>query len=229
MKDSKKVLKVFGLASVLFALVPLSLSLLGFAAATKVNSAGWIISNSQMVGPIAISYLLPNFILIFFSIMLISGLISTLDSILSAFSSLAIIDLWGFKKNKLVFNKEKRSIRIGRISMLAVSLLGILIAFIPNIKILHLFLFYGTLRASTLVPTILSLFWKKLSSNAVFWSVVLSLIIGAPMMAVGNLGDKIHLTVWGSILTILIGVLTCYLGTKFIFIKNNNNSIYERK
>jgi SSS family transporter len=227
LKRSSDVVKVFTLAGVLFALVPLSLSLLGFVAAAKVNSAGWVIADPQMVGPVAISYLLPNFVLVLFSIMLISGLVSTLDSIFSAFSSLSVVDLWEVMKNKFGFDKERGDVKVGRISMIAVAVLGTSIAFIPEIKILHLFLFYGTLRASTLVPTIFSLFWGKLSSEAVFWSVLLSLIVGAPMMAVGNLADKIHLSVWGSILTILIGVLTCYVGSKFVFVNNNLN--YERK
>lgn len=93
--------------------------------------------------------------------------------------------------------------------MLVAAVIGYSIAMIPNLKILHLFLFYGTLRASTLIPTVLTLYWPRLQSKAVFYAVMGSLIFGAPVLALGTyLGDP-HLSVAGSLLVIAIGLGVC--------------------
>ncbi|MFA6797465.1 MAG: hypothetical protein WCR40_02060 [Candidatus Paceibacterota bacterium] len=216
LKSDKDVIKTFSLAAFLFALVPLSLSLLGFVAAGKTVTAGWVISSAQMVGPLTVSMLLPNFMLVAFVMMLLAGLCSTLDSILCAVSSLTVVDI--FKPSRELVetgnDTNPNKMRIARISMIAMALLGLGVALIPNLKILHLFLFYATLRAATLVPTILTVFWSKLKSRAVFWGVLLSMIFGAPLMAVGSFIGNPHISVAGSILTVLIGLIVCLLISK---------------
>ena len=94
-------------------------------------------------------------------------------------------------------------IKVSRRVMLGLLLFSILIANIHGLTVTHLFLFYGTLRASTLLPTVLTLLDKKLSANGVFVGVVLSLCIGLPVFVVGNIWN---LPVWktaGSLITVL--------------------------
>ena len=85
--------------------------------------------------------------------------------------------------------------------MVILAIFGLVIANIPDMKILYLFLFYGTLRASTLLPTILTIWKGKLSEQGVFWGICVALFIGAPMMAYGNFGGGLHYKVWGAIFT----------------------------
>jgi len=220
LKSDKDVLKTFGLAALIFVLVPLSLSTLGFVAAGKVHSGAWVIQNAQMVGPTTVSMLLPGFMLIGFTIMLLSGLCSTLDSILCAMSSLIVVDIFRRPDDSNASEEQKaRNLWTARLAMIATALIGYGIASIPGLKILHLFLFYGTLRASTLIPTVLTLLWPKLQSRGVFFAVLLSLIFGAPVLAFGEFTANPHLRVLGSLLVVTIGITCCVAISKAILRK----------
>ena len=88
--------------------------------------------------------------------------------------------------------------------MLMLLGVSIAIANIPGLAVTHLFLFYGTLRASTLLPTVLTLLDKKLTANAVFSGVVAALCVGLPIFAVGNLMNHSVLKTVGSLTTVLM-------------------------
>ena len=193
----------------LFIVVPLSLSLLGFVAANNDVSAGWMVTNSQLIGPIAVSQLLPPFMTVVFSLMLLSGLCSTLDSVLCAMSSLSSVAWAGSATEDQINEHGMGKVSIARVSMLVTAVIGLGIASIPNLQIVHLFLFYGTWRASTMIPTVLSLYWDRLNSKAVFTAILASLTFGAPIYAAGALLKNPHLSVLGSILVLLIGLGTC--------------------
>lgn len=228
LKKDSDVIKTFVLAAVLFAIVPLLLSVLGFIGAGKVILDGWMISEAQMVGPITVSMLLPVSMLIIFVVMLLSGLLSTLDSVLCAIASLTVVDL--FKPSKELSetgnDHDPTKVKLARTSMVIMAVLGLSIALIPGLKILHLFLFYATLRASTLVPTLMTILWSKLKSRAVFVSVLLSMIFGAPLMGLGAIIKNVHVSVAGSLLTVIIGFLGCYILSKTIYRKDINPEKY---
>lgn len=212
LRSDKDVIKTFMLGALIFILVPLTLSILGFVAADKELSANWTITDTQLIGPITVAHLLPGFMLVIFSIMLLSGLCSTLDSILCAASALATVDLADGSQSGDEHDTGK--VVIARIGMLGTAAIGLGIACIPNLQIVHLFLFYGTWRAATMIPTILSLYWGKLNSNAVFAAILASLVFGAPVYAAGAILKNPHLSVIGSILVVLIGLGVCVIGSK---------------
>ena len=217
LKSDSAVIKTFILASLLFVIVPISLSVLGFVAAGSPLSQGWEITNSQLIGPITVSNLLPSFAAVLFSVMLLSGLSSTLDSVLVAVASLASVDLLGGSSvGDLNADQDRRQVRIARISMLVLAGLGLAVALIPGLQILHLFIFYGTWRASTMIPTILTLYWKDLHRKAVFVAILASLIFGAPIYGWGTYIGNPHLAVSGSLLVLILGALGCVLGTKML-------------
>lgn len=228
LKKDSDVIKTFVLAAVLFAIVPLLLSVLGFVGAGKVILDGWMISEAQMVGPITVSMLLPVSMLIIFVVMLLSGLLSTLDSVLCAIASLTVVDL--FKPSKELSetgnDHDPKKVKLARMSMIIMAVLGLSIALIPGLKILHLFLFYATLRASTLVPTLMTILWSKLKSRAVFVSVLSSMIFGAPLMGLGAIIKNVHVSVASSLLTVIIGFLGCYILSKTIYKKDINPEKY---
>ena len=68
--------------------------------------------------------------------------------------------------------KDAEKIKLSKLSMVALLAVGILIANIPGITVTHLFLFYGTLRASTLLPTVLTLKGVRLTSRGIIAVVI---------------------------------------------------------
>jgi Na+/proline symporter len=211
-RSDRDVIKTFWVAACLFVIVPLSLTTLGFIAAGNVHSGEWAIKNAQLVGANTVSLLLPGFMLVVFAVMVLSGLCATLDSILCAISSLTVVDLFKRREESETTDANRHeNLKIARCAMIVAALVGLGIASIPGLKILHLFLFYGTLRASTLIPTVLTLLWPKLQSRAVFFAVMLSLMFGAPVLAIGEFMGNPHLRVLGSLLVVTIG-LTCCVG-----------------
>lgn len=112
--------KGFIFGAILFAIVPLALSTLGFIAA----KLGTVVPEGvdvSMIGVQTISELLPGWAVFLFVIMLLSGLSSTLDSGLSAASSLWVIDV-----SKP--GTDKKAIKSARNAMIGISILGLGIA-----------------------------------------------------------------------------------------------------
>ena len=95
--------------------------------------------------------------------------------------------------------------------MVVLAILGLIISNIPNMKILYLFLFYGTLRASTLIPTILTIIKGKLSEKGMFYGISTAIFIGAPIMAYGNFGGGLDMKVFGSIFTVASSGIIVYI------------------
>lgn len=87
--------------------------------------------------------------------------------------------------------------------MVVLSVAAIGIANIPGLTVLYLFLFYGTLRASTLLPTIVTLLRPKVSEKGVFYGILGSILIGLPIFAYGNLNKITGLIIFGSLFSVL--------------------------
>ncbi len=194
--------KAFITSACVFGIVPLFTGIIGFVAASQ-N----IVGEPQLINIITVKKLLPEWVLLPFAIMLISGLVSTLDSSLCAISSLVGHDIAKRFKNSSEINYAK-------IGMIILAVSGLLIANIPGMKILYLFLFYGTLRASTLIPTVLTILYGKLSENGMFYGICLAIFVGAPIMAYGNFGGGLDYKVFGAIFTVLSSGIVAYLFTK---------------
>jgi len=215
LRSDRAVVQAFGLGAVLFAIVPLGLSLLGFLAADPAVSSTWQIENVQLIGPIAVEHLLPPAMLVVFSVMLLSGLCSTLDSALCAASALAAVDLHGRMHDGSENEHERGRVIAARIGMFVTAAMGLGIASLPGLSVVHLFLFYGTLRASTMIPTVATLYSERLGRHAVFIAIGASLILGAPLYALGSLRNNVHMSVAGSLLVVVIGIVACGAGVFF--------------
>ena len=180
----------FFAAALLFALVPIAMGTVGFLAA----GSGFQAVDPGMVNFEFVMSLLPAWVLVPFLFMVISGLLSTVDSNLCAAASLTTDWMTG---------EGADNIRASRRVMLALLLVSILIANIPGLTVTHLFLFYGTLRASTLLPTVMTLLGKKLSAGGVFAGVITALCVGLPIFAYGNIAGIPALKTAGSLTTVL--------------------------
>lgn len=192
-----KIGKAFVLGAVMFAVIPLSMGVLGFIAA----GSGYTATDSGMVNFELITNLFPSWAMLPFLFMVISGLLSTVDSNLCAAASLTS-DFGG-------------GIATAKGSMVLLLILGILIANIPGLTVTHLFLFYCTLRATTLLPTVMTLLGKKLTANGVFFGVVSSFIVGLPIFAYGNIIGSASLKTTGSLITVLLsGIVALAISRK---------------
>jgi len=186
--DEKKIGKAFGLGAFFFAIAPISMGILGFIAA----GSGFVPTSTSTVNFELITSIFPKWTVAPFLFMLISGLLSTVDSNLCAFSSLV---------NDLCMKKNDK--KAARLSMLALSVAGIAIANIPGLTVTQLFLFYGTLRATTLLPTVMTLLNVRLTGSGVTAGVITALCAGLPVFAYGNIMNISAYKTIGSLLTVL--------------------------
>lgn len=197
-----KIRRAFSLGALLFAIVPLSMGVLGFVAAGK----GFSPNDTGIVNFELVAKLFPKWVMVPFLFMVVSGLLSTVDSNLCAISSLSAELRCVSRMN----NAGK--MKAAKLSMLAILAMGILIANIPGVTVTHLFLFYGTLRSATLLPTVFTLTSAKASGKGVFVGIILSLCCGLPVFAYGNIYGIAQYKTLGSLLTVLTaGVASCII------------------
>ncbi len=191
------------------AVQPLMMAGLGFIAAGE----QWTVADSSLVNIEVIARLLPSWMVTAFMVVLLSGLLSTLDSNLCAVSSLMGHDLVN-EAHSDRRSREQQVLPASRIGMLLLALLGLGVANISGMKILYLFLFYGTLRASTLLPTVISLSKAKVSESGLFWGILVSMLVGLPVFSYGNFAKDTWWTVAGSLGTVLTsGLVTLVAST----------------
>ena len=197
-----KIRRAFSLGALLFAIVPLSMGVLGFVAAGK----GFSPNDTGIVNFELVAQLFPRWVMVPFLFMVVSGLLSTVDSNLCAISSLSAELRCVSRMN------NARKMKAAKLSMLAILAMGILIANIPGVTVTHLFLFYGTIRSATLLPTVFTLTSVKASAKGVFAGIILSLCCGLPLFAYGNIFGIAKYKTLGSLLTVLTaGVASCII------------------
>lgn len=186
----------FFLGAAVFAVVPLSLALLGFVAASRVAAEGWTIADPQLAGYHAVERLGPPWLPVAFVVMLLAGLASTGDSALCAAASLVAVDL--HRRYRAPSATAEATLRVMRGAMLVASGLAVAVALL-RVPILWLFLFYGSLRAAYLLPTLLAIYApERVSSRGLLAGIVSALLIGLPMFVYGALAKQTDWQVVGT-------------------------------
>jgi Na+/proline symporter len=199
--------KSFVVGAVLFGIVPIALSTLGFLAAnTELGITLPQGTDVSMIGVEVVTTLLPGWAVSLFVIMLLAGLSSTLDSGLSAASSLWVTDVASP-------TSDKAAVRSARKAMMCITGLGLLVAigaiYIPGFGLKHLWWIFNTVAACVVVPTILSLYWKNLNERGVFWGILISFVIGIPLFVYGNIINKPVWIVGATLFIITISTILC--------------------
>lgn len=227
--NKKHLTLAFIVGGMLFGIVPIMLSVLGFLGANP--DLGIIMPEGvqlPMIGVAVVSKLLPTGALILFVVMLLSGLASTLDSGLCAGASLWAIDM---AKNsdmeKKVIHKERLGIILdddelkvkneldkktpikSRQAMFGLTLLGLFVAFlieyIPGFGLDKLWWVFNAVASMAVVPTILSLYWDRISSRGVLWGFLCS-FVGIIAFVVGNAVNNTLLIVLSSVFIIIVSL-----------------------
>jgi Na+/proline symporter len=182
----------FRLGALFFAVVPLSMGVLGLIAA----GSDYVASDSGLVNFELVAGLFPAWVMIPFMFMVLSGLLSTADSNLCAVASLTS-DFGG-------------GMRAAKGSMIALLAAAVGIANIPGLTVTNLFLIYGALRATTMLPTVLTLAGKKLSAHGVATGVAAAMCIGMPIFIFGTIRDNPAFKTVGCLCAVLVSGAVCF-------------------
>lgn len=180
--------RAFLVGALLFGIVPLSMGVLGFIG----SGMGYVVADTGIINFELISTLFQAWAIIPFLFMIVSGLLSTIDSNLCAVSSLTT-DIFG-----------KKTLGKTKFAMILLLAVGIAVANIPGLTVTHLFLMYGTLRAATLLPTVFTLKGIKLTPPGVVAGIISALIIGLPIFGYGNIQGIAAYKTAGSLLTVIL-------------------------
>lgn len=191
--NEKKIGRSFFTGALMFGIVPLSMGILGFIAA----GSGYEAVDKSIVNFEVITKLFPSWVQVPFLFMLISGLLSTVDSNLCAIASLTT----DWKVTSKLENTEKT--KFSRYAMVLLLLISILIANIPGLTVTHMFLIYGTLRATTLLPTVFTLCRVNLNEKGVISGISTAMLTGLPIFAYATLNNIAMLKTAASLYTVL--------------------------
>lgn len=201
--EKEHVTRSFYLGAAVFAVVPLVMSTLGFAAA----GANLTIDDRQLTNLAAILHWLPDWTVFLFLLYIFAGLVSTMSSQMSSVASFAGHDFTPGGTNR-------EAVRKGQAAMVALTIAAIALANTPGLTVTKLFIFYGTLRACTLVPTIFMLSHRPLNEKYTFYGIVGSILVAVPLSAIGNLGGVTPLVATASLAAIGVSGTATWAGSR---------------
>lgn len=203
---------VFVRGGLLFGIVPIVLSLLGFVGVVLQNQGVDLGSNPEMVGASVIGYLLPKWALYLFIMMAFAGLCSTLDSAFCGLSSIGSIDIYQGHINEKASDKE--TLKFSKRFMILIALLGLgLSLFEP--KLLWVFFIYGAVAATGFVPTFAAVLIQAVKPKALLVSIWGGFLFSVPLSAYANIVENTDLIVISSLVGPLSGLIFLLLGQKF--------------
>ncbi len=203
----RSIVKTFVFGGLLFGIVPVVLSIFGFLAANPAITPALGIVDNQMVGVYVVEHFLPSWTLFGFALMALAGLSSTLDSAYVAVGSLIGVDV--YHRYIRPDASDRSIVRASQIGMILFVIVGTAIAMIPGMKLLWAFLIYGALASSALVPTVLSLYWKRLTAKGAFWAILISFAVGLPLSIYANVTENTHLVVLAAFMSVILGLVVC--------------------
>lgn len=158
---------------------------------------------------IGINFVRENYSAVFaaiYIVMALCALISTLDSGLCAFSSLAITR----------GRKNPETLQKGRRFMFLLALLGMLVATF-HLPLITLWFLAGTIRLSSFAPTVLSIVATRYSGRVGTISILLGIVVGGSVFAAGIMSKSSELRTLGMFLSLSISAFTSLLGNSRLF------------
>ena len=188
------------IASFVFIVVPIMMGLLGFVAAgagLEIPKAFWGTTNAITIGTF-----LPPVASIIFAFMVFAGLVAILDSQFASVANMTGHDLFNqFKEG----SDDKDIITYARLGMVALAVAGLIIANIPGMQLVWLFLFFAVLRAAVWLPSMMSLLKPDwVTEPGMFWGILVAAIPGEALFVWGKMfGGGSGITFLGTLVAIL--------------------------
>ena len=208
----KSIIPSFVLASFIFIVVPIMMGLLGFVGA----GAGLDITDVGTTNAQVIAHFLPGFASVIFMFIVFSGLIAILDSQFASIANMTGHDVYNKFKTKTAKGNE---IVWARYGMIALAIAGLIIANIPGMTLLYLFLFFAVLRASVWLPSMISILKPNwVNERGMFWGIVIAATIGEALFVYGKLG-------YGN--TAFIGTMIAIFGSPILTLLISNWKPYS--
>ena len=103
----------------------------------------------------------------------------------------------------LAEGKTKDHIGYARKGMIVLAIAGLVIANIPGIQMLHIFLFFALLRALVWLPSMIVLLKPDwITEQGMFWGILLIAIVSIPMFTYGKLMGVGDLTFYGTLIAV---------------------------
>ncbi len=198
--EAKNIKKTLYRAGVYFAIVPITLSVFGFLGVSLGDAIH--VNDSELVGAIIVSSYLPKTASLLFFFMMLCGLASTLDSAYCAGGTVFGRDIYSMKHSSDV----KIELRNSRLFMVGMGLAGVFLAVFSR-DIWYVFMTDAAIASSGIVPIILSVYWKKQTSQATFWSVLISIVFGCSTSIAGHFYDLQTLAALGAPIAVVVGLV----------------------
>lgn len=214
----------------LFGIVPIALSILGFIAANPAQGISLPEGTGlPMIGIATVVKLLPIWAAVCFVVMLLAGLCSTLDSGLCAASSLYAIDMVRHSDaDREILRKERigleleaadqtakdaldhSTMRRARVAMFGIAVIGLVTAFIVQhlFSLDRLWWIFNGVATCFVVPTVLSVLWDRLSAKGAFYGILASLV-GMVVFVYGNWVKNDVITVVSAVAIVAVNLAFC--------------------
>jgi len=219
----KSIIPSFVIASFVFILIPIMMGLLGFVAAgagLDIPKELWGVTNVITIGTF-----LPPIASIIFVFMVFAGLIAILDSQFASVANMTGHDLFNQFKQGV---DDKDIITYARLGMATLAISGILIANIPGMQLVWLFLFFAVLRAAVWLPSMISLLKPEwVTESGMFWGIIIAAVPGEALFVWGKMFDGGSSAVFTGTLVAIFGapILTLLIS---YYEKNINSSRTSR-
>ena len=181
-KDS--IIPSYVIASFVFIVIPICMGLLGFVAAgSGLEIPGNLVGTTNAI---VIGTFLPPIASIMFAFMVFAGLVAILDSQFASVANMTGHDIFNAFKGG---TDDQQIINYARWGMVALAIAGVLVANIPGMKLVYLFLFFAVLRASVWLPSMISLLKPHwVTERGMFWGILIPASIGEVLFVAGKLG-----------------------------------------
>lgn len=190
-------------AALLFAAVPVVLGIPGFVAAGAKSALD--ITDPQLSGYHAIEYFLPRIGVGLFAFAVLFALVAAGASALNAAGSVGGVDLYkGWIKPNAA---DAEVVRVSRITMVVIVAVALSVALTPGIQVVYLLLLVGSIRAALMVPTLLALFWTRLTSTAALAGISTGMAVGLPVFIAGSVLKQSTLQTFGVLLPVVVSAL----------------------
>ncbi len=117
------------------------------------------------------------------------------------------------EESKYLNKLDNKVIWQSRLSMIGVTVLALIIGyaahFIAGFGVSQLFMISISVAASASVPTVLSLYWDKLSARGTFWGILIAIVVGMPLFIYANvIGNEVLIAV-ASLFMVTVSTIFC--------------------
>ena len=205
LRDPAEVTKALAVAGLLFAIVPISLSVPGFIAASAADPT-FHAANPEAIGLIATAHFAPKIGIFFFCIIIVTGLMTTLEAAFSSITAIAGTDFFRLFRRLRNNEPDQVSIHFSWIVLVGLAILGFFIS-ISGVNLLPVFLTDAAIATSMIVPVVYGAIAKRFTTLEVVVPLVLSFSFALVIGATGAIWDLESLSSSAAPGAFVIGIL----------------------